>query len=131
MDFQYRDVKGDTLTKASNINTSSATSLTTLLNPRLSSDPVHMHGLNANVTEEKVSRHIMAEDLHGMMVTVAYLRALHLEAREMAGKAAQALSQSVSTHTQPGLTTQHDHDTRIIELSMPGSIDIYMRMVFS
>jgi len=113
--------------KASNINTSSATSLTTLLVPRLSFDPVHVHGLNANVTEEKVSRHRKVEDLHGMMVTVLYLRAPHLEARELAGKAAQPLSQSVSTHTTD-FTTQHDHATP--ELSMHGSIDIHMRMVF-
>jgi hypothetical protein len=100
--------------RSSDIDTLSATSLTTLLISRWSSDLVHMHGLNVNVTEEKVSRHIMTEDLHGMMVTVAYLRALHLEARELTGKAALALPQNTSTHTNWLRNTTLQCDTRII-----------------
>jgi hypothetical protein len=46
--------------EASNINIFSTASLTKFLIPGLSSDPVHMHGLNTNITEGKVSRHIMA-----------------------------------------------------------------------
>ena len=81
----------------------------------LSSDIVHIHGLNANVTEEKVSRHIMAEDLRGMMVTVAYLRALHLDARELGGKRPKLFHKGRIHTTPPGFATQQRPcDIRII-----------------
>lgn len=85
-----------------------------------------MHGSNANVPEEGVSRHIMAEDLHGVMVTLAYLHALHLEAREMTGKAAQALLQGAQQ-----LASQHNTTHATPKLSIRGSIDIHTCTVFS
>jgi hypothetical protein len=103
-------VQGETARKASNVNTFSATSLITLLIPRLSFDIVHIHGLYANVTERKVSRHTIAEDLHGVVVTVAYIRALHLEARELAGKRPE-LFPKAHPHTLLGFATQHGHAT--------------------
>jgi len=104
-----------------------------------------MHGQKANVPGKMVPQQIMVVDQQGMMVTVAYLRALRsslfailLGTREPNGENGPELWSRVGTlaivppHTHNHLASQYNtHYHAMCKSSSPVSIDIPRHMVSS